>query len=583
MRPTQPYHSLSNHYRRLGGLRELDFYVQGALRHWESSDEACGIAILCNKDPQLALPFLALGMQVTATFDSDKDLEQAKEIAAAAGLELNGIIGNFEQLPNKTFNSIVSPDFDLSVLDALKNKIKDNGRLFVKVESKKEKLEKIRDATRGHAFRVFRSMNLGIASGSKGLKKDKYFHLTDWLDGLTAACLPEYFSRAWLLELFPSSESPLVLQVLPTFLMGGAEIVAMNLSEKLPELGFETMMLSLVSGGALESRIKSKGINYIKLERVPGYGRIKIFFELINILKNLKPQIVHTHLFASDTWGRLAAKFAGAERVITTEHNVFCDYGTLGRVSLILLSGFSDAYVAVSNQVKIHMARDYWIKKEKIKVIYNGIDLSKIKKRSASPFHDVPRVLFVGRLEEQKNPILLLRALANIKRPWKLDIAGSGSLRPALEGLVAQLSLEARVRFLGNVSTADLYAEYDVFVFPSLWEGLGLAVIEAAVAGLPIVASDIGPLKELFDQDEVLFVKPNSEEDLQQALAEVLNKPMYFVAKANATAMKEKWNEFSEEKMAQAYAGLYRKMLGQGDLPAPFSAEAIKTSTIFHV
>jgi glycosyltransferase involved in cell wall biosynthesis len=156
-------------------------------------------------------------------------------------------------------------------------------------------------------------------------------------------------------------------------------------------------------------------------------------------------------------------------------------------------------------------------------------------------------------------------------------------LRPALEGLVAQLSLEARVRFLGNVSTADLYAEYDVFVFPSLWEGLGLAVIEAAVAGLPIVASDIGPLKELFDQDEVLFVKPNSEEDLQQAMAEVLNKPMYFVAKANATAMKEKWNEFSEEKMAQAYAGLYRKMLGQGDLPAPFSAEAIKTSTIFHV
>lgn len=583
MLPTQPYHSLSNHYRRLGGLRELDFYVQSAVRHWESAGEDYRIAVLCNGDPLLALPFLAMGMRVCATFDSDKDLSQAKEIAVAAGLELECLIGGMDQLPEKSFEAIVSSDLDPERLGVLRSKLKDGGRIFVKLASSGASIDHFRHLAQDKGFRVFKSMSLGIFGKHQGIRKDRYFHFTDRLDGIFADLLPESFSRAWLLELFPSSDMPLVIQMLPTFLVGGAEVVAMNLAEKLPELGFETLMLSLVKGGDLESRMRSKGINYIKLERSPGHGRLRIFFELVNVLKNLKPQIVHTHLFASDTWGRLACKLAGVKHVVTTEHNVFCDFGLLGRSIMTLLSGLSNAYVAVSKEVERFLTKSYFIKPEKVQVIYNGIDIDQIKKRPARPFHDVPRLLFVGRLEPQKNPSLLLKALSEIKRPWKLDMAGHGSLEAGLRNQSDELGISARVRFLGNVNTSSLYAEYDAFIFPSLWEGLGLAAIEAAIAGVPIIASDIPPLRELFLRDEIIFVKPGDKDELVNALENVLSKPMYAVAKANELAVNEKWQKFTKENMAASYAHVYRKILGNNYESVSYSAEAVKTSTIFYV
>ena len=113
----------------------------------------------------------------------------------------------------------------------------------------------------------------------------------------------------------------------------------------------------------------------------------------------------------------------------------------------------------------------------------------------------------IGRLVEQKRQAWLLRALAPIHRPWRLELIGDGPMRSSLEALADELGIRARVSFRGVLpDVRHELARADLFAFPSAWEGQGLAVLEAAASGVPLLISDLPVFHEWLSDYSAIFV-----------------------------------------------------------------------------
>lgn len=171
-----------------------------------------------------------------------------------------------------------------------------------------------------------------------------------------------------------------------------------------------------------------------------------------------------------------------------------------------------------------------------------------------------PLLLNVGRLAEQKNQDVLIRALACLPQAH-LVLAGAGPQRDAFHELAVTLGVDDRLHMLGALldeDIADLYAAADLFVFPSTWETFGLAAIEAAMAGLPMVAADLPVLREVLrgdGSDRVTFVKPHDLEGWISAIGHALTRsPAARIANAFARGLASK---YSKSRMIESYVSLF--------------------------
>jgi len=588
MRPSRPYHTVTARYRLPGGLRALDFFMDRILELSEAGDAGRGtsdagrlfeVLVVCNQDDLVAIPFAAMGLRVTSIHASDAGMRRAQAMAKEVGVDAVFLVQAPEQVPDASFDAIVfADDFGRSsdmagLLSALAGKLKPDGRVFVNVMRSKRgspfsSLTSSLDVFRAAGWRAWDARAAGIFlnratnkwNNQKIRHTPKIFHALDAADGWLADRLPRAWADGWLLELVPFGPEPLIIQLVPTLAMGGAERIALQLSQRLKEQGFQTLLVTNVSGGPLQALARNMNVRTLILDRKTCGGRWGIFWRQYRLFADLKSELLHTHLFAADFWGRLAAKLAGVRHVVTTEHNVRTDHGRTGQLALRLMAGLSDRYVAVSKDVAAHVVRDYGVSSHKLMTIYNGIDLARIRRRSNRAFNDAPQMIFVGRLEPQKNPDVLLRALEKIQRPWGLTMYGAGSMEPGLHRLADELGIAARVAFEVRDDMSDVYANADLMVFPSQWEGLGLAAIEAAVAGVPMIMSRLAPLQELFNEGDVFFVEPGNTDELSQAIQNALADPLKAVERGARTAAKN-WSAFSLERMTAAYAELYRNLL----------------------
>lgn len=171
-------------------------------------------------------------------------------------------------------------------------------------------------------------------------------------------------------------------------------------------------------------------------------------------------------------------------------------------------------------------------------------------------------VLHVGRLVPQKNQDVLIRAVANLPDAH-LALAGAGPDDERYEALAYELGVADRVHFLGAhapAEIADLYAAADLFVFPSVWETFGLAAVEAAIAGLPVVAADLAVLREVLGTDvpqPVTFVAPHDVAGWARAISAWLDtppEPTVIAAFAGEVA-----HRYSRERMIQSYRRLFAR------------------------
>ncbi|MEK7115799.1 MAG: glycosyltransferase [Patescibacteria group bacterium] len=352
-----------------------------------------------------------------------------------------------------------------------------------------------------------------------------------------------------------------VVHLLPTLDVGGAEQIVLELARRLSERGYDVHVIAMMGGGRLLAEFEHADIPTTVFPKTGPYGSFG-FFPTRRRVRELRPVIVHTHLFGADLWGRLAAFTARVPVVVTTEHNMFPHEGWLTRATKKLLASQTDAIIAVSGAVKRHLLDVDRLPKNTIRLIQNGIDLARVIPRTARAFRDVPRLLTVGRLDPQKGHATLLKSLARVKRPWMLDIVGVGPLERDLKALAERLAIAPRIRWLGvRKDVSSLLSASDIFCFPSLWEGFGLAAVEAAAAGVPIVASDLEVCREILAGDAT-FAPPGDVPAFAHAIDAILGDPIPRIALAQRGVSRIR-KSYSLERMVDGYVKVYRELVAR--------------------
>lgn len=353
-----------------------------------------------------------------------------------------------------------------------------------------------------------------------------------------------------------------IMQLIPTLGLGGAERVVVDLAKNLDREKFSVKVVCLKSLGELAADLSAAGISVELLGR-PSAPIIFSFFKLIKFLKRERPDIVHTHLFGADFYGRLAARLAGVKIIVSTEHNLNFAEGFLKKIAKSATGRLANSIIAVSSAVKDYLIKKEGISANKIKVIYNGVAAEKF----LYPERNYQRagtltIGAIGRLTRQKGFDYLIKAVAQVNGDWQCLIAGDGEEKEKLFGLIKSLSLENKIKLIGwEKNTPEFLKKLDIFVLPSRWEGLGIVILEAGASGLPVIASNIDGIKELIsdNQDGLLF--PGGDETkLAEKIKFLLEQPAE--RKRLGENLRQKVNaNFSAKKMAAEYEQLYLKIL----------------------
>jgi len=346
---------------------------------------------------------------------------------------------------------------------------------------------------------------------------------------------------------------------------GGAERLVIDLAEFIDKDKFEVSIICLKKGGVLETELKEKNIPcyFISNGKWPLFLS---FFKLVVVIKKISPNIVHTHLFGGDFYGCLATRLAGVKNIISTEHNLNFSEGFLKLFLKRLTAGLIKEIVVVSESVKKYLIEKGGIKKEKITVIYNGVKVDKfLKSEKNYSCQDREFVIgSVGRLEKQKGYDILLEAVSRIKELIKCLIAGDGSEKESLEKKIKELGLNNRVQLLGwQKNVSGFLNDLDVFVLPSRWEGFGIVVLEAGLAGLPVIGSRVDGIEEIIkDGENGLLFDSENVDDLAAKILDLKNNETER-ARLGKNIQKKIVKNFDIRKIVKEYEKLYFSMINK--------------------
>lgn len=280
--------------------------------------------------------------------------------------------------------------------------------------------------------------------------------------------------------------------------------MVVDLARRLPKRGYIPRVVAIGGGGPLEEEIRDAGIE-LMIGPATHDRRVTHAFAKRVVAGLASDTIVHTHLGA-DHWIGVPAKKRGLAWVSTC-HNDDRDDPWWKRRVKVWTWNQADRVAAVSNAAK-RFWEEQGAKSDHWRTIPNGIELSRFTPKTHLTYGDVPFIATVGRLVEQKRHEWLLRALAPIEHPWRLEFIGDGPLRGRLEALADALGIRPRVSFRGVLpDVRQALARADLFAFSSAWEGQGIAVLEAAASGVPLLLSDLPVFHEWLGDASALFVE----------------------------------------------------------------------------
>jgi glycosyltransferase involved in cell wall biosynthesis len=277
--------------------------------------------------------------------------------------------------------------------------------------------------------------------------------------------------------------------------------------------------------------------------------------------------IVHAHLFDGAVYASLAARSLGVPCVVTLHGQVDIDTSTWkGRIKSKLLASAAYHVVAVSHALASEVRNTLSLGDSQLRVIHNGVSG---RHMTPAPHRSkLHRVVAVGNIRAPKNYPGLLAAIALVREVLPdvhLDILGEpdrGTLFLELQEQLHELGLENAVTFHGFVADPSLFlSQASAFVLASTKEGFSLAIVEAMLAGTPVVSTRSGGPEEIVSHDETgLLVSPGDSAALAGALVRVLTEPSLSDRLANQ-AQAHALRAFSLEGMVTAYEQLYRKVI----------------------
>jgi glycosyltransferase involved in cell wall biosynthesis len=310
------------------------------------------------------------------------------------------------------------------------------------------------------------------------------------------------------------------------------------------------------------------------LNPVRGYQALRMLYRLF---REVKPDILHTHMTTAGFWGRLAARLAGVPVLVHTlhEHPFKGYYRPLQTQMFVALERFTarytDSIITLSERLRRELADEYRItRRSAITVLPLGFDLSSF---AATPRHqgrfrqlmnipaDAPLVGIVGRLIPVKNHELFLQAAAVVSQRMpqtRFVIVGDGDERQHLEQRSAELGLSQCLSFAGwQQNMPDVYSDLDLLAITSHNEGTPVPIIEALSAGCPVVATDVGGVADLLDNGAFGTLIPSGDTDaLANAIVGQLQAPP-----DPQPARQAMLSRYSIERLVLDLGSLYRGLL----------------------
>lgn len=316
---------------------------------------------------------------------------------------------------------------------------------------------------------------------------------------------------------------------------GGQATILAALRYHSPE-AFNITICCLGQAGALAEKAKQMGGNVLSLDRQGLKNDPRTLWELIRLMRHRHVAVVHTHLYCrSNVYGRAAAALARVPVSIATEHGGITVHTHKRWLADRILEPFTNGFIAVSHAVKEQMVQRQGLPAHKIQVIYNGVDPDQFHVRESQAVArltlglpvGVPVIGCIARLDLIKGHSYLIDAMTQIRAHLPqatLLIVGTGTAQAILREQVQKRGLSRAVLFLGERrDIPTLLRAMDLFVLPSLDEGLGIALIEAMAMELPVVATNVGGIPEVVDNGQTgILVPPRDSEALAQAIVALL-------------------------------------------------------------
>lgn len=371
---------------------------------------------------------------------------------------------------------------------------------------------------------------------------------------------------------------PLILHVLHHLHMGGMENGVVNLINHMPTERFRHAIACIEDYSDFRLRIRRPDVEVLALHR----SRIGIWAmrkRLYELCRDMRPAIVHTRN-RSGLDALLPARLAGVRIRVHGEHGRDVDDLDGENNKLVLLRKLHrpliTRYVTVSKDLQNYLIRRVGVPPQRIRQIYNGVDTDRFRpsdKKQAGilPAHclgeDTLVIGTVGRLQAVKDQATLIRAFGLLveqipDQKIYLAIVGDGPLRPALEALIAELNLEGRVFLTGALEAVpEALNIFDIFVLPSLGEGISNTVLEALASGLPVIATAVGGNVELVQENRCgYFFQPRDARTLMQLLLRYVENAD--LRRAHSLAARETaLREYSMDAMTDGYARVYEALM----------------------
>jgi glycosyltransferase involved in cell wall biosynthesis len=324
-----------------------------------------------------------------------------------------------------------------------------------------------------------------------------------------------------------SSDRVRVVHLVLGLSIGGLEQVVYDLVRCVDRDQFEVHVLCLGEIGIWGPKFEALGVS------VEGLGALDLgtFGRVVKVakrLRELRPDILHTHNPAPHTVGALAACFSRVPVVINTKHGRNYPHIRKWVLANRLAAWLSSKVVAVSQDAADVALKIERVARHKVEVIRNGIDLTRFPLGRRPRRQLQRRAVHVARIsyssKDQRTLMSAVRIVADKQRDFVLDIVGDGPDRSDLEAFCDALGLRQHVNFIGFRNDVHSFlSRAEFFVLSSVTEGVSITLLEAAATGLPIVATNVGGNPEVTVHGETgLLVPPRSPEALAAAMLDML-------------------------------------------------------------
>jgi len=371
-----------------------------------------------------------------------------------------------------------------------------------------------------------------------------------------------------------------VTHIIKVTRLSGAESHLLTLLQGLRGRGVDARLIMLVEPGrpmaAMQAAAAARDIPCAAL-LIRRDADLLLLWRLRRAIRAGQPDIVHTHLVHADLFGYVAAKAAGAPRVISSRHNDDpFRYRARWRRAHRQLWRRLDGGIAISQSLKKFLIEVEGAPPAKISVVHYGLDYRWLPEAQIQQARqalraelglggDAQLLGMVCRLVEQKGIPYALEALRRLQGDFPkahLVIAGDGEKAAELKRLTAALGLGERVHWLGwRDDAADLMAAFDMLLMPSLWEGFGLVLLEAMARRLPIIASRVSAIPEVLAHgDAGILIAPRDVAGLTAAIARLLGDRALrkHIGLLGAARLEE---HFSRDRMVAGTLAVYEKLL----------------------